>query len=90
MTELIKENALSLPKNLSSASLRLFLTVHAVIVPGLVLCIAKLIDERKWYSSNTNLPKNIYSAFDTKYSLNFNNLLLQYQAGLTGISGGAL
>ena len=47
LTEIIDENALSLAANLSVVPLKLFLTVPAVSVPGLILCIAKFIDERK-------------------------------------------
>ena len=48
LTELINENALSLATNLSIILLQLLLTVPAVSVPGLILCLAKFIDERKW------------------------------------------
>ena len=48
LTELINENALSLATNHSIALLKLLLTVPAVSVPGLILCITKFIDERKW------------------------------------------
>ena len=58
LTELINENALSLATNLLTAPLKLLLTVLAVSVPGLILCIAKFIDERKGYCSYTDLPKN--------------------------------
>ena len=33
-----------------------------MIVPGLILYIAKFIDERKWYCSYNDLIENIYSA----------------------------
>ena len=39
LTELINENALSLVTNLSIVPLKLLLTVPAVSVPGLILCI---------------------------------------------------
>ena len=47
LTELINENTLSLATNLPVVTLKLFLTVPFVGVPGLVLCIAKFIDECK-------------------------------------------
>ena len=39
------------------ASLKLFLTVLAVSVPGLILCIAKLVDVCKWSCTYTDLVK---------------------------------
>ena len=37
--------------------LKLFLTVLAVSVPGLILCIAKLVDVFKWSYTYTDLGK---------------------------------
>ena len=48
LTDLINENASSLATNLSIVVLKLFLSVPAVGVPGLVLCTKTFIDERKW------------------------------------------
>ena len=59
LTELINENALSLATKLSIVALKLLLTVPAVSVSGLILCIVKFIDERKWYCSYADLAKNI-------------------------------
>ena len=67
LTELINENALTLATNLSIVPLKLFLTVLAVSVPDLILCIAKFIDERKWCCSYTDMTKKIQSASDAKY-----------------------
>ena len=67
LTELIKENRFSLGTNLSIVPLKLFLTVSTVSVPGLNLCIAKLVDKRKWCWSYTDLTNNIDSAFDAQY-----------------------
>ena len=39
------------------ASLILFLTVLAVSVPGLILCIAKLVDVCNWSCTYTDLVK---------------------------------
>ena len=64
LTELLKENALSLATNLSIVPLKLLVTVPAVSVSGLVLCIAKVIDERKWCCSYKDLAKNIQSTSD--------------------------
>ena len=47
LTELIKENALSLATILSIVPLKLLLTVPLVSLFGLILYIAKFIDERK-------------------------------------------
>ena len=58
LTELINENALSLATNLSIVLLKLILTVSAVRVFSLILCIAKFFDERKWCYSYTDLAKN--------------------------------
>ena len=41
LTELINENVLSLTTNLSIVPLKSFLTIPAVSVPGLLLCITK-------------------------------------------------
>ena len=79
LTELINENALSLATNFLIAS-----------VPGLFLCIAKFIDERRWCYSYTDLGKTIKFASDGKSWLKFNNLWLKYRAGLIEISQGAL
>ena len=57
VTELINENALSLAADFSDVLLKLFLTIPAVSVTGLILCIAKFIDERNWYCSHTDLSK---------------------------------
>ena len=46
LTELVNESVLSLTTNLPIVPLRLFLTVHAFNVPGVILCIVKLIDAR--------------------------------------------
>ena len=59
LTELINKNALSLATNLPITPLKLFLTIPTASVPGLILCIAKFIDERKWYCSYTGLEKKI-------------------------------
>ena len=59
LVELINENALFLAINLSLVPLKLLLTVPTVNVHGLVLRIVKIIDERKWYYSYTDLAKNI-------------------------------
>ena len=37
--------------------LKLFLTVLAVSVPGLILCIAKLVDVCKWSGSYADLEE---------------------------------
>ena len=47
LTALKNENTLSLATNLSIFPLIIFLTVPAVSVTGLILVIAKFIDERK-------------------------------------------
>ena len=60
--ELKNEKALSLATHLSTVPLILFLTVPAVTVLGLILCIAKFIDERTWCCSYTDLSKNMSSA----------------------------
>ena len=57
LTELINDNALSLARNLSFVPLKLLLTIPAVSVLGLILCIAKFIDERKWCCSYADLAK---------------------------------
>ena len=57
LTELINKNALSLAKNLSVTLWKLFLTIPTASAPGLILCIAKSIDERKWCCSYTDLAK---------------------------------
>ena len=57
LSELITEKALSLATNLSIVLLKLLLTVPAVRVPDLILCIAKFIDERKWCCSYAVLAK---------------------------------
>ena len=59
LTELIKENALSLATKFSIIALKLFLTIPAIGGPGWILCIAKIIDERKWRCSYTDLAKKI-------------------------------
>ena len=59
LTELINEKSLSLATNLPAVPLKLFLIVTAVILPGLILCIAKFIDERKWYFIHRPGKKNI-------------------------------
>ena len=59
LTELTNGNALSLKTNFSTVPLKLLLTVPTVSVPGLILCIAKFIDESKWYWSYADLAKNI-------------------------------
>ena len=59
LTELINENALSFATNLSIVPLRLLLTVPAVSVPGLIFCLVKFIDERKWKCSYIDLAKYI-------------------------------
>ena len=60
----MNENALSLAINLSIVPLRLFLTMHSVSAPALVLCIAKFIDERKWCSPYTDRAINMQSPSD--------------------------
>ena len=59
LTELIYKNALFLAANLSIVPLKLLLTLPAASVPGLILCIAKFIDERNWNCSYRDLAKNI-------------------------------
>ena len=49
LTELINENAFSLARNLSIVPLKLFVNVPDVIISGLILCMVKFIDKRKWY-----------------------------------------
>ena len=66
LTELINENALSLATNILILHLKLFLIAPAESVLGLILCIAKFIDECEWCYSYTELAKNIYSASDAK------------------------
>ena len=46
LTELVNESVLSLTTNLPIVPLRLFLTVPAFNVPGVILCIVKFIDAR--------------------------------------------
>ena len=58
-------------------------------VPGLILSIARFIDEHKWCCSYTDLAKKI-SASDAKYWLKINNSQLKYWARLTGIFQKAL
>ena len=58
LTELINQNALPLATNLSTIPFKLLLTVPAMSVPGLILCIAKFIDEPKCYCSYIDLAKN--------------------------------
>ena len=41
--------------------LKLFLIVPDVILPGLILCIAKCIDECNWYCSYTDLVQKLYN-----------------------------
>ena len=45
LTELINRNALPFPRNLSIDYLKLFLTVNSVSVSGIILGIAKFVDE---------------------------------------------
>ena len=59
LTELISENALSLATKLLIVSSKLLLIVSAVVVPGLILCIAKFIGEHKRFCTYTDLAKNI-------------------------------
>ena len=66
LTELINENELSLATNILILHLKLFLIAPAESVLGLILCLAKFIDECKWRYSYTGLAKNIYSASDAK------------------------
>ena len=56
-TKLIEENAFSLATNLSIIPLKLLLTDLTLSVPGLILCIAKFIDKRKWCYSYTDQAK---------------------------------
>ena len=51
LIELIKENAFSFATNLSTVLLKI-LSAPAVSVPGLILCITKFVDERKWCCLN--------------------------------------
>ena len=67
--ELKNEKALSLATHLSTVPLILFLTVPAVPVLGLILCITKFIDERTWCCSCTDLSKNMSSAPLMKHTL---------------------
>ena len=46
-TGLANENTLLLAINFSIVPIKLFLTVPVVSVPGLTLCMAKFIDQRK-------------------------------------------
>ena len=55
----LNENALSLATNLSIFPLRIFLTIPAVSLPALILCIAKFFDERKWCRLYTDLAETI-------------------------------
>ena len=48
LTEFINTDELSLATNLSTFPFKLFSAVPAVSVLGLILCIAKFIDEHKW------------------------------------------
>ena len=82
LTEFINENALSITTNHSTVPLKSLWTFSAVSVPGLHLCISKFIDERKWCCS--------YTIFIQAHIQQFNNLWLKYQAGVIGISRGAL
>ena len=69
LTQLINENAaierlvandaLSVARSLLIVALKIFLTIPAVSVPGLILCIAKFIDEHKWCCSYTDQAKNM-------------------------------
>ena len=59
LTELINGNALSLATKLSILHLKLFLTTPALSVLGLILYIAKFIDECKWCDSYTDLETYI-------------------------------
>ena len=59
LTDIMNETALYLATKLSIVPIKLFLIVPTMILPGLILCIAKFIDERKWYYSYTDLSKNI-------------------------------
>ena len=45
LTELINRNALPFPRTLSIDYLKFFLTVNSVSVSGIILCVAKFVDE---------------------------------------------
>ena len=56
LTEFINKNSKkTLIINFSIVPFKLFLTAPAVSIPGLVLCIANIIDERKWCWSYIDL-----------------------------------
>ena len=57
LTELINENAFSRATNFQIVPLKSFLTASSVSVPGLILCIANFIDNRKRRCSYTDLAK---------------------------------
>ena len=59
LTELVNENAVSLTTSLSVVLLKQIFTVPAVNVPGLIVCYAKIIDERRSCYSYIDLAKNI-------------------------------
>ena len=75
MTEPIKKNAFSLAANLSIVPFKLFLTVPAVSVPGLILCIARFFNKRKCCYPYTDLAKKNFSIklLNTFYKLTVTN-----------------
>ena len=70
LTELINKNALSLARNLSVTLWKLFLTIPTTSAPGLILCIAKSIDERNRCCSYTGLAR-IYWNISRSITINF-------------------
>ena len=59
LTQRINENALSLATKLLIASSKLFLTIPAVSVPSVIVCIAKVIGELKWSCPYRDLAKKM-------------------------------
>ena len=57
LTDIMNENSLSFGTNLSTDLLKLFLTVNAVSVPGIILRIANFIDESRFYCPYLNMTK---------------------------------
>ena len=57
LIELINEKVSSFATDLSIIPLKLLLTISAVRPTGLILCIAKFIDKRKWRCSHTDVEK---------------------------------
>ena len=59
LTQRINKNALSLATKHLIAPSKLFLTIPAVSVPSVTVCIAKFISELKWCCSYTDLAKKM-------------------------------